>query len=108
MTYARLLAALLLPLLVWSAVRTWPLLARRHFLLLAALSAVVLVWTSPWDNAAVAMGLWGFDPERVSGIFLGRLPIEEYAFFLLQTWIASLFAIRRLRQPMTRRGGSSR
>ena len=99
MTYARLLAALLLPLLLWAALRAWPRLQRRHHLLLAALSVVVLVWTSPWDNAAVAMGLWGFDSERVSGIFLGRLPIEEYAFFLLQTWIVSLFAIRRLMRP---------
>jgi lycopene cyclase domain-containing protein len=99
MTYARLLAVLLLPLLAWGALRARPLLERRHLLLLAALSAVVLVWTSPWDNAAVAMGLWGFDRERTSGIFLGRLPIEEYAFFLLQTWIVSLFVIRRLMRP---------
>jgi len=99
MTYAGLLSVLLLPLLGVGLFRAWPLLGRRHVGLLAALSGVVLVWTSPWDDAAVAMGLWRFDRERVIGVFLGRLPIEEYAFFLLQTWIASLFVIRRLMRP---------
>jgi len=49
-----------------------------------------------WDNAAVAAGLWGFDPERISGIVLGLLPIEEYLFFLLQTWVTSLLLMRRV------------
>lgn len=96
MTYARFLALFLVPPLVVAAVRVRPVLARRHLLFLGALSLVVLAWTSPWDNAAVAQGLWGFDPAKVSGLWLYRLPLEEYAFFLLQTWVASLFLIRRL------------
>ena len=96
MTYARFLALFLAPPLIVAVVRAWPVLARRHLLFLGALSLVVLAWTSPWDNAAVAQGLWGFDPAKVSGIWLHRLPLEEYAFFLLQTWVASLFLIRRL------------
>jgi lycopene cyclase domain-containing protein len=95
-TYGRLLVLLLGPLLAVALVRTRRLLAPRHWILLAGLSLVVVAWTSPWDNAAVAMGLWGFDRNRTSGVFLGLLPIEEYAFFLLQTWIASLFALRRM------------
>jgi lycopene cyclase domain-containing protein len=96
MTYARFLAIFLLPPLVVAAVRAHPVLAARHLVFLAGLSFVVLAWTSPWDNAAVAQGLWGFDPERVSGLWLHRLPVEEYAFFLLQTWVTSLFLIGRL------------
>jgi lycopene cyclase domain-containing protein len=96
MTYARFLAVFLVPPLVVAALVVRPVLARRHLLFLAGLSLVVLAWTSPWDNAAVAQGLWGFDPERVSGLWIHRLPIEEYAFFLLQTWVTSLFLIRWL------------
>ncbi|MFM8412919.1 MAG: lycopene cyclase domain-containing protein [Alphaproteobacteria bacterium] len=97
MTYARFLAIFLLPPLALAIALEGRRLAARHFLLLAALTAVVLAWTSPWDNLAVAMGFWGFDPARTSGLWIGWLPIEEYTFFLLQTWVAALFVIRRLR-----------
>lgn len=96
MTYARFLALFLMPLLVLGIVLTRRLLGARHLLFLLGLSCVVVGWTSPWDNAAVAAGLWGFDPERHSGIVLGLLPLEEYAFFLLQTWVTSLLLIRRV------------
>jgi lycopene cyclase domain-containing protein len=95
-TYARFLALFVGPLLVLAVALVWRRLAARHLLFLAGLTLVVLAWTSPWDNAAVAMGLWGFDPERISGITIGLLPIEEYAFFLLQTWVVSLLLMRRL------------
>ena len=98
MTYARCLAIFLLPPLVAGIVLEGRRLAPRHFALLAVLTAVVLFWTSPWDNLAVEMGFWGFDPGRVSGLRIGWLPIEEYAFFLLQTWVAALFLLRRLRR----------
>jgi len=95
-TYVRFLAIFLMPLLALALALVWRRLAARHLLFLAGLSLVVLVWTSPWDNAAVAMGLWGFDPDRVSGLTIGLLPVEEYAFFLLQAWAVSLLLMRRL------------
>lgn len=94
MTYARFLALFLGPLLLLAVVRARPVVARRHLLFLLALSVVVVAWTSPWDNAAVAAGLWGFDPQRISGIVIGLLPLEEYLFFLLQTWVTSLLLMR--------------
>ena len=96
MTYARFLAVFLVPLLVVAVLYARPVIAARHLVFLAGLSLVVLAWTSPWDNAAVAQGLWGFDPDRVSGLWIHRLPVEEYAFFLLQTWVTSVFLIGRL------------
>jgi len=92
-TYARVLLSFVVPPLVMAALLARPFLAARHLALLAGLSLVVLVWTSPWDNAAVAMGLWGFDFSRTSGIVIGRLPLEEYAFFLLQTWLGVLATV---------------
>lgn len=96
MTYARFLALFLGPLLVLGIVLVRPVFRARHMLFLLGLSLVVVGWTSPWDNAAVAAGLWGFDPERISGIVFGRLPVEEYLFFLLQTWVTSLLLMRRV------------
>lgn len=98
MTYARFLALFLVPPLALALVLAWRFVERRHLVFLGGLSAVVLAWTSPWDNAAVRAGLWSFSPERVSGVVLGVLPLEEYAFFLLQSWVVSLLSIWWLRR----------
>jgi lycopene cyclase domain-containing protein len=93
-TYARFLLLFLGPLLVAALLLAWRRIRPPHLLLLVGLSLVVVAWTSPWDSAAVASGLWGFDPARHAGIVLGELPLEEYAFFLLQTWVTSLVLLR--------------
>lgn len=36
-----------------------------------------------WDSFAVARNHWAFDMNKLSGIKLGLLPIEEYLFFLV-------------------------
>jgi lycopene cyclase domain-containing protein len=95
-TYARFLALFLGPPLLLAVLRVRRVIAARHLLFLLALSIVVVAWTSPWDNAAVAAGLWGFEAQRISGVVFGRLPIEEYLFFLLQTWVTSLLLMRRV------------
>lgn len=49
-----------------------------------ALCVVVIVFTFPWDNWAVHRRLWDFPDDRL--LFrIDRLPIEEIAFFVLQT-----------------------
>lgn len=46
--------------------------------------ALVMVFTTPWDNYAAAHGIWGFPDGRY--LFrVGWLPIEEYAFFVIQS-----------------------
>jgi len=51
----------------------------------AVLCAVATFWTSPWDNYLVKAGVWDY-PEvgHVMGV-IGYVPIEEYAFFTIQT-----------------------
>lgn len=44
----------------------------------------VFVFTTPWDNLAAKWGIWGFPREKYT-VRLGYLPVEEYAFFLLQS-----------------------
>ena len=61
---------------------------------------VAVVYTTPWDNYLVATGVWYYDPNLVTGIVLGYVPIEEYTFFVVQSILAGLwiaFLMRRMR-----------
>lgn len=60
---------------------------------------LAVVYTTPWDNYLVAAGVWYYDPDLVTGIVLGYVPIEEYTFFVLETIAAGLwwwFLARRI------------
>lgn len=52
---------------------------------------LALVYTTPWDNYLVATGVWYYNPQLVTGIVLGYVPIEEYTFFILETLFAGLW-----------------
>jgi lycopene cyclase domain-containing protein len=54
---------------------------------------VAVVYTTPWDNYLVANGVWYYDPALVTGLVLGWVPVEEYAFFVLQTVLAGLWML---------------
>ncbi len=58
---------------------------------------IPLIYTTPWDNYLVFKGVWFYPPERVLGR-LGYVPYEEYAFFILQTLITSLWLFFWLRR----------
>jgi lycopene beta-cyclase len=71
------------------------LLLRRHLTQrfvasVAGMALVALLYTTPWDNLIVSMGVWDYDPVLIAGIVLGVIPLEEYLFFLLQTMLTSL------------------
>ena len=54
----------------------------------------VMIFTTPWDNLAAKWGIWGFPREKYS-LRIGYLPVEEYAFFLLQS-VNVMLAVRAL------------
>jgi lycopene beta-cyclase len=62
-----------------------------NLVLLAALAVVALVYTAPWDNLLVASGVWTYRLDRVSGAVAGRVPIEEYTFYVLQVFATGLW-----------------
>ena len=68
---------------------------------------VAVVYTTPWDNYLVATRVWWYDPNLVTGIVLGWVPIEEYTFFVVQTILTGtwlLFWARRWRWWQTGEG----
>lgn len=59
------------------------------YITLLALNVIVVLFTFPWDAWAVRRKVWEFPPDRV-WFRVGVLPIEEVAFFVLQTLIVGL------------------
>lgn len=59
----------------------------------AVLAAVALVWTAPWDEHLVRTGVWTYDPGRVLAR-LGSVPVEEYAFVVLEVLLVGAWALR--------------
>lgn len=67
---------------------------------------LALVYTTPWDNYLVATHIWWYDPQLVTGLTIGWVPIEEYTFFVLQPLLGGLWLLfleRRL--PFKRERG---
>ena len=63
---------------------------------------IAVIYTTPWDNYLVATGVWYYNPDLVTGIVLGYVPIEEYTFFVVETILAGLwwwFLSRRFSPP---------
>jgi lycopene beta-cyclase len=78
-----------------STLACWPFSAAVALHILVA-----VIYTTPWDNYLVATGVWFYHPERVTGVTIGWVTIEEYTFFVVQTILAGfwmLFLMRRLR-----------
>lgn len=80
-------------LVLW---RFGDVLRDRGWAPLALLLVIVYGATIPWDAAAIANGLWSFDPARLAGPHLIGVPIEEMAFFGLQTMLTGVWVLHRL------------
>lgn len=52
---------------------------------------LALIYTTPWDNYLVATGVWYYNPDLVTGIVFGFVPLEEYTFFVLETILAGMW-----------------
>ena len=62
---------------------------------IAPVAAVFLIW----DYFAIRAGWWWFDPDYITGVFVGALPLEEIIFFLAIPicGILTLEAVRHLK-----------
>jgi lycopene cyclase domain-containing protein len=85
MTYFRFHLLFNLPLLLILVALTWSVpWGKEEALAFGSVLLAVMIFTTPWDNLAAKWGIWGFPREKFS-FRVGYLPVEEYAFFLLQS-----------------------
>ena len=93
-----------IPLILLTLVALWDTHKRKKFLpeslqswpfrfVLIAHVIVAVVYTTPWDNYLVATGVWWYDPQLVTGVVFGWVPVEEYTFFVLQTIMTGLWIL---------------
>jgi lycopene cyclase domain-containing protein len=113
MTYfGFLLRFLFLPILIFLIITLWDNKrgkqiqgfrnGRAVWVAIAVHVFLAVTYTTPWDNYLVATGVWYYNPDLVTGIVLGYVPIEEYTFFVVETILAGLwwwFLARRLSPP---------
>ncbi len=78
----------------------------------AVILAIVVAFTTPWDNYAVHRGIWDF-PDQKYFFRIWLLPVEEYLFFVVQSAEVLLFChglagpgrLRRAENPDLRAPG---
>ena len=113
MTYfGFLLRFLVIPIIIFLAITWWDnkrgiptrgfANGRAVWIAIAVHVALAVVYTTPWDNYLVATGVWYYNPDLVTGIVIGYVPIEEYTFFVLETILSGLwwwFLARRISPP---------
>jgi len=95
MTYLQFHLVFILPPILVLGILGAPYLA-RHLRMPAAIIAMVaaaLVYTTPWDNYLVWKGVWSYGADRVLGT-IGYVPVEEYAFFLLQPVLSGFWFVQ--------------
>lgn len=93
MTYGQFLLLFLIPpIFVFGWLRRTSTL-RSAVLLLVTLALTAVIYTGPWDNLLIANGVWSFSPDRVLGWTFGRIPVEEFGFYVLQTFATGLFTL---------------
>jgi lycopene cyclase domain-containing protein len=57
------------------------LAARRlNWAAVGVTAAVVLVMTAVFDNIMISVGLVAYNPELITGAFLGVAPLEDFAY----------------------------
>lgn len=69
-------------LAVVAVVAIAALVTRRAPRWLAVLIAlgILLVFTAVFDNVLIALGFVGYNRSLISGVFIGRAPLEDFAY----------------------------
>ena len=62
---------------------------------------VVVVITAVFDNLMIAIGLFGYNPEQISGAFIGLAPLEDFAYAIAaDVLLPSLWHLLDYRRPV--------
>ncbi|KAJ3104115.1 hypothetical protein HDU96_009056 [Phlyctochytrium bullatum] len=92
LTYAEVHLYYTLPPILLLFLVARPFVSATEFWKVALLSTIAVVYTTPWDNYIIYKGAWTYPKDRVMAV-LGVVPVEEYAFFIIQTVFTSLFTL---------------
>lgn len=53
---------------------------RRTSVAVAGAAAALILLTAVFDNVMIAAGLFAYDDAHISGVRLGRAPVEDFAY----------------------------
>jgi lycopene cyclase domain-containing protein len=53
---------------------------RRRWLAVLITLGVLLLVSAVFDNVMIGVGLVGYDPAKISGVFVGVAPLEDFAY----------------------------
>jgi lycopene cyclase domain-containing protein len=81
MTYAVLNLVVLALLVALAAVLT-PRLRRLRGGPLVWTALVMLALTAVFDSVMIGIGLVSYDPAKIVGVYVGRAPVEDFAYTL--------------------------
>jgi len=107
MTYWQYHLIFTLPVLVLLLILGRRRIRLPHILCWIVLCAIVFVFTTPWDNYAVYLGIWGFGDGVSLGYplsskaspWIGQIPFEEYSFFIIEATMVCLACLFFLPDP---------
>ncbi|PYI31648.1 terpenoid synthase [Aspergillus indologenus CBS 114.80] len=68
----------------------YPFFTRRDICKITFLNILAVTATIPWDSYLIRHGIWSYPPDATFNRTLYDIPLEEVAFFVLQTSITSL------------------
>lgn len=96
-----LLRFLFIPILIFLAITIWDNRnskqisgfrnGRAVWVAIGIHILLAVIYTTPWDNYLVATGVWYYNPDLVTGLVIGYVPIEEYTFFIVETILSGLW-----------------
>lgn len=70
-----------------------------------ALMGIATLYTIPWDDHLIALGVWWYRPMSLLGPSIGHIPLEEALFFPLQTLLVGVWWIWLAGWMSSARGG---
>ncbi|KAJ3376235.1 hypothetical protein GGF31_000302 [Allomyces arbusculus] len=93
LTYLQVHLYLTLPAVAVLAWLARPFLWAHDRFKMVFLMALAVVYAFPWDHWVIMRGAWGYCESCVIGTIGGAVPIEEAAFFVIQTVASSLVGV---------------
>ena len=94
LSYAGYHAALTFPPILWLWASQPAPLRPLQKASMCLICTIAFWWTVPWDNYLVANKVWGYGRDRVMAT-IGYVPVEEYAFFIVQPIMTCLLLFQQ-------------